>query len=484
MKSNRSFERGQALILIVFGLAGLIAAAAVAVDGGNVYSDRRHAQNAADTAVMATGLKWIRDSSDWSAAQAEGFIRATDNGYDDNGTTNTVEIYRCTDAGANCNLQSSEPFTDTSPYNGQWDPGEPYVDRNGNGQYDLVDPSQYLETRITSHVSMYLARVVGVGEVTNVVQALAKAIPSGPTTWFGGKALVSLQPNCKGEGGSTDYPFQFGGDATVDIGTSGIFVNSDCTTSNAFDDAGNSNTMTLPSGKVCVVGLADPGADGINPPPESNCGTQVDSQFYQAPPVDSSSCPTAGTTTTVSGVYFASPGTYNVPFPTPPTAGPMKLLPGIYCLNAGFSVTASGWDISSDMDSNGTFDGSDGANEGVLFYVPTAGVTINGGELHLGAMNNPATNPAIKGFLFILPATNHSAVNLSGNNGSVYIGTIYAPGSQVTLNGTQDTDGVIDFDTQVIAYSIKITGSNYMNINYYSSKTGRAITNPVLQLYR
>ena len=39
-------ERGQALILIVFAILGLFGVTALAIDGGNVYADRRRAQNA------------------------------------------------------------------------------------------------------------------------------------------------------------------------------------------------------------------------------------------------------------------------------------------------------------------------------------------------------------------------------------------------------------------------------------------------------
>ena len=48
-------ERGQALVMIVLAAIGLFAFAALAIDGSIIYSDRRHAQNAADTAVLDAG---------------------------------------------------------------------------------------------------------------------------------------------------------------------------------------------------------------------------------------------------------------------------------------------------------------------------------------------------------------------------------------------------------------------------------------------
>src|ERR1044071_3739143 len=55
-------ERGQALILIAFAAIGLFAIAGLAIDGTAKYSDRRHAQNAADTAALAGAFAKITDA--------------------------------------------------------------------------------------------------------------------------------------------------------------------------------------------------------------------------------------------------------------------------------------------------------------------------------------------------------------------------------------------------------------------------------------
>src|SRR5512143_4113605 len=91
MPSSRRTERGQVLVIVVFGLVALIGAAGLAIDGGNAYSDRRHAQNAADTAALAAGLTYLRSEGNWDASRQAGMDRATNNGYDDNGTSNEVQ---------------------------------------------------------------------------------------------------------------------------------------------------------------------------------------------------------------------------------------------------------------------------------------------------------------------------------------------------------------------------------------------------------
>src|SRR5688572_29709495 len=56
MKKKSITERGQALILVALAAIGLFAVTALAIDGSARFSDRRHAQNAVDTAAMAAAL--------------------------------------------------------------------------------------------------------------------------------------------------------------------------------------------------------------------------------------------------------------------------------------------------------------------------------------------------------------------------------------------------------------------------------------------
>ena len=57
----REKERGQAMILIVVGIVGLIAIVGLAIDGGQLHNSRRQVQNAADSAAMA-GTQALLDS--------------------------------------------------------------------------------------------------------------------------------------------------------------------------------------------------------------------------------------------------------------------------------------------------------------------------------------------------------------------------------------------------------------------------------------
>src|SRR4026209_1833142 len=81
-------EKGQALILIALAAIGLFAFTALAIDGSRAYSNKRHAQNAADTAALAGALACARGNDIEAAAIA----RAQANGYQTNGTSTQVTV--------------------------------------------------------------------------------------------------------------------------------------------------------------------------------------------------------------------------------------------------------------------------------------------------------------------------------------------------------------------------------------------------------
>jgi uncharacterized membrane protein len=64
----KSTEKGQALVLIVLAIVGLLGFAALALDGGMLLSERRRAQNAADAGVLAAALAKIQGEDLFKAA--------------------------------------------------------------------------------------------------------------------------------------------------------------------------------------------------------------------------------------------------------------------------------------------------------------------------------------------------------------------------------------------------------------------------------
>lgn len=176
-------ERGQALILIVFAIIALVGITGLAIDGGNAYSDRRRAQNAADTTALAAALSRI-NSEPWLSKALQ--VAAT-NGYNNDGKNNTVSIV-------------SPPTSGT--YKGN---------------------IEYIQVRIVSHVRTYFASVVGAATITNTVEAVARSKPAVMGPLFGGAAVVSLAPtsDCL-----IHKSFWVTAEETLDISGSGILINS------------------------------------------------------------------------------------------------------------------------------------------------------------------------------------------------------------------------------------------------------------------
>src|SRR5512142_1427492 len=92
MKLKLFSERGQALILMAMAAIGLLAITGLAVDGSMKFSDRRHAQNAADTAAVAGALAKLKGDPQWNLTALD---RARENGYDNYfpSNDNRVQVY-------------------------------------------------------------------------------------------------------------------------------------------------------------------------------------------------------------------------------------------------------------------------------------------------------------------------------------------------------------------------------------------------------
>src|SRR5688572_12942859 len=187
-----STQGGQALILIALAAIGLFGIAGLAIDGSAKFSDRRHAQNAADAAALAGALSKGagNDVLTWTFKARES---AAENGYD-GFVSDTVSVYSCNDPGASC------------------------------GAY--AGSSEYVQVIITSDVNTYFARILGIEETHNTVQAVALAQES--RVLGDGAMLISYDPdpNCS-TGGSGGYSVSVSGSSTVNLNGGGIFVNSD-----------------------------------------------------------------------------------------------------------------------------------------------------------------------------------------------------------------------------------------------------------------
>ena len=80
-RQNES-ERGQALVVFVLALTGIIAAVGLVLDGGDAFAQRRSEQNAADLAALAGANDYLVNGDGTSATTAAK-ASASGNGYTD-----------------------------------------------------------------------------------------------------------------------------------------------------------------------------------------------------------------------------------------------------------------------------------------------------------------------------------------------------------------------------------------------------------------
>lgn len=359
-------ERGQALVLIVLAAIGLFGFAALAIDGSVVFSDRRHAQNAADTSVLDAALAKTR-GGDW---ETEGLDRAESNGYDDNGTTNDVTILTCDDPDATC---TSLPAG--------------------------ARPEEYIQVKIWSQVNLYFARVIGRSTVTNYVQAVARAVPTEYVESFEGNAVVGLEPtDCQA--------VKYQGSANVEITGGGIFVMSNCDNGAFFNNSNNPNkSLTAPS--ICAVGdiRANSGAvvspyiaEGCVPPrpmvePNPQCSDDAEVQGNVLTPGrwSGNKFPPPGVDTLQSGIYCVNASSFDI--------------------NGGDSLTGLGVVIRLDY-GDVTWNGggyvhleapTEGPYAGKLLYLPSATncspVVLNGNSYSVikGSIIAPCSDITVNG---------------------------------------------------------------------------------------
>ncbi|HAV78501.1 MAG TPA: hypothetical protein DCX53_14225 [Anaerolineae bacterium] len=292
MKFNPS-EKGQALILITFAIVGLVGFTALAIDGARAFDDKRHAQNAADTAALAGALAYQRGENITNTAQA----RATSNGYDDNGTTNDVTITVTNTASGVCPA-------------------------NAPGKEVVVD--------IVTTIDTTFGRVLGRNTLTSAVTATTRSCGSYTGAPFNGNAIVSLAPSGTG--------FDAHGTPDFLITGGGIYVNS---SSSSAATCGGAAAVSAPG--VTAVGGTSMGGCYTGPTPSTGV-PQLTYADYAGLFPRQPAC--NGTAYQSGGKWYPQTGAdgSQVSF-----SGSKDFAPGLYCVTNSpgpFHGTISGNDVT------------------------------------------------------------------------------------------------------------------------------------------
>ncbi len=169
MKKYRR-ERGQALVLIVLAIVGMLGFAALAVDVGRVFAERRRAQNAADAAAFAAALAGspiTGAAARQTAAETEAEKSLGLNDYVDSGAINV-------DNGGKIEIEVWTP-----PISGVYE-----------GQVD------YYQVIIHQEVDKVFAQFVFSGLMKFTVEAVTNS--ANAAGMFEGSALVATSPDSCG----------------------------------------------------------------------------------------------------------------------------------------------------------------------------------------------------------------------------------------------------------------------------------------------
>lgn len=417
MGRDNGSERGQALVLIILAIVGIMGFAALAVDFGRVYSERRRAQNAADTGALAAAYAAARDEDFYAAAEAV----INENDY-------------IVSAGE---VDINHPPVPPSPY------------ANNTNYYQVV---------IHQNVAPIFSQFVYRGPMEFTVEATAHAVKAHGIA--DGLALVALSPDvCPG--------LTFNGNIEVNIRGGGIFSNSVGTTAHNCSSGivtGASGFIHVDGGSIQTAGewIQNAGFD-IQPTPIP----RVDTRNFELPPIPNCS---KHATQTVSGTNLQS-GNYYPPSAHPNwpamdlTGGAYNLAPGLYCLHGDLEMNT------------GTLRGT-----GITIVMYEGGVYLNGGaDIKISApaqiFDDKSQPDQYNGMLIYMPMGNKMGIDIGGNTGSTYTGSIYAPdirtdgklnsdGSQkpkCNIGGTTDS---IVVNSSVMCYNIGISGDTTFNFNY------------------
>jgi Flp pilus assembly protein TadG len=460
MVTKKRAERGQALILIVLAIVGLIGLTALSIDGGNAFMNRRHAQASADAAALAAGLAKL-NSLDWYGA---GMTRAYTNGYTNDGVHSTVTI------------NNPPSATDCNPN----DAASPYVGNN-----------EYIQVIIHSTVDTYFATIVGVNQTSSCVESIARAKSGNYTSAFNGAGMVGLKPTGSGTIGAN-------GNVTLDINNAGLFDNS--SSACAFNVNGNAG-LSVDTAYQVVGTFCKNGNVNVSGPVQS--ATQVKYPPDISFPAPTISC--SGTGSLVGNTY--QPGNYSSISIN--GNGSYSFAPGNYCVTGGISVNGNTSLSMSNINmklSGGSFSingnsyvncsnflfystgGSSGVSfngnasnacTDVTFFLETGGLSWNGNVANTFAANSvgPYAN-----LLVYMPYGNNSALTINGNSGNQIRGTIMGISAPITINGNSGT--TTGFHSQIIGYTITLNGNSNTVINFDAAENVLVPDPPTLDLAR
>lgn len=460
MVQKTQTEKGQVLVIMVVGIVAVLAFAAIAIDGGTYYADRRFDQNVADDSSLAgagaagSTLKTQGvNYTNFSCADSDG------DGLVGNDTVEAAIAIAEAEAQARAtanNFGTLPVFTSQSA-----------LEASGHGVWvECMEEATYLGDKylavhvmVTNDVQPTFSHLFFGGMLRNTVEAISKVeVPEGA-----GRGLAIVALNQDGCGGNDGGLF-FTGDQSVTIQDSGAHSNAclDCSGNAsvyALDpDSGNPFPLTFiipPKGATC---------SDIDPVPSTTTESIEPTYIDMSGRCNTTVSPDPAA---VGGVINVTPGTYNRIRSN--QSETVVFQPGLYCINTVIDIKGDAVVSTFTTDTS-----NPDYYEGITIYSNGADVTFNGGaniqlvapKMLPGPPPSEPTTSVLAGAIpgLLLYVHPEAVVKLNGGSNLSYIrGTILNPDGEVTIAGNSVNDS---WYVQVIADEIFVGGTASMNITY------------------
>ncbi len=416
-------RRGSVALLVAVCLIALVAVLAIAVDGGGLLEEYRHAQAVADSAALAAAADLYQnyqsgqgqEASSSGTAHQSALTTASANGYTNDKSTSWVEV----------RVSPQAPQVSSSTI----------VDSSGNLKPGYVEVIvRYNQPRGFSSVFSYFNAAA-----SGPLRVTARSVARGQWTTFG-DGIIVLNPTQRAS-------LEANGNGTVSVQGADIIVDSNdsgaaSTVGNAFvaDDktiriTGTSpgysgdfrNSPTGSSGSATITTKVSPTPDPLAylpVPPQTPSGQSVNSNK----------------TYSLSPGYFGSSLKFS-------GQDSVSMAPGVYYINGDFSMAGQG-----------TLTGS-----GVTIYC-TGSLSITGN----GAVTlSPPTSGTYKGMVYFQSRTSTATTKIAGNGNYNVTGTVYAKAAEVDVQGNGDTS----IASQVVCDTMKAGGNGTINIVWNANTT-------------
>jgi hypothetical protein len=408
----RLSRRGTIAVLTAVCLTVMMAALAIALDGGTLLAERRHAQAGADAAALAAACDlydnyWTYSGTDPNGtALASAIDTAKANGYSNDGTNSVVTV-------------------NIPPKSGD------YLGRAG-----------YVEVIVQYYQSRSFSNIFATGPIPVQARAVALGMPVAADV-----GILVLDPTGKGA-----FNTQGGGSSTVN----GTPVVVDSNNPEAAI-AGGGGTLTAQEFDI-TGGYSTTGGAQFNGPIHTGRQPMPD-PLADLPEPDPSTMSNQSTKKIqfTQGSQTLSPGVYKGGISVS-GSGSLTLMPGIYYMDGG------GFSFSGMGSLQGT---------GVMIYnAPgngnSGGISVSGqGSMVLSG----PTSGVYAGITFFQDRTSNVTGNIQGAGGATSItGTFYFAGAQLNISGN---GGMSNIGSQYISKDLTLGGNGGINVNWNPYNVGR-----------